>query len=619
MIEYGKQRRQTVPNRLEEIAQRLARKYGKQENRTPGPATTVAPSALLFPHGGGAPSAPNSVPPGVGVREGDEAPARSTLAAPAAAQSGAVVRAMACDDGAPIYLQYDGAAVRRPRWGSGFSSEQSRPAGANGRGLQPVFESFSDPQGAPASPAGLSPHGVVPGAPLLPPVAAVVTPAGTPQRPEAGSPPAKSMQPRPGPSPAAPDQALASKALAPAGKVPGRAPDWNALDQGAAGGPEAPGEDTFLNDLGALLGEAKRRADAGQDAPALSPASAGKASSGAAPLAALSPAPPSPRAPENGAPAGGEAGGVIGNARALGTQAQSTGQRHDVFDNLGRQMQRAVTFDAGTVPVDKTFAAIEASIDAQEAQERRAARRAAQPRKPKVPELSPIEQVEDMALMTPEMSTGALGREAYTLSEQIPLEPGNGGRSISADALETGDLVVSTTPDKISGAIRRVTGSLVSHAMLYIGAGQVVEAIEDGVVLRSIEDAVKDSRLVVAFRHPDLSPEQALRIRDYAGRQLDKRYNWAILRHPAFLLDKAVFCRGKTGEDLDRCVNWYGRINIGTASNDRFYCSELVLKAYQEAGVPLTNIAPNFSTPGEIPELQQTGKLAYVGHLKYEP
>lgn len=68
----------------------------------------------------------------------------------------------------------------------------------------------------------------------------------------------------------------------------------------------------------------------------------------------------------------------------------------------------------------------------------------------------------------------------------IPLDPGVGGQSIDENALSIGDIIVSTTPALISRVIRRATGSVVSHALVYIGGGQVVEAIGAGVTLRTL-------------------------------------------------------------------------------------------------------------------------------------
>jgi len=50
----------------------------------------------------------------------------------------------------------------------------------------------------------------------------------------------------------------------------------------------------------------------------------------------------------------------------------------------------------------------------------------------------------------------------------------------------------------------------VSHAMLYIGNGQVIEAVQGGVVVRSLQSALSDASLAVAYRSTDMDVGQAL-------------------------------------------------------------------------------------------------------------
>src|SRR5688572_6012988 len=108
----------------------------------------------------------------------------------------------------------------------------------------------------------------------------------------------------------------------------------------------------------------------------------------------------------------------------------------------------------------------------------------------------------------------------HTAGPSDPLDPGHGGRSISARALGVGDILLSTTGEAISVAIRKLTRSEISHTTLYVGGGQVIEAIGSGVELRSITDAIADDSVVVAVRHPHLTSQEALQVRDYAGTRL---------------------------------------------------------------------------------------------------
>src|SRR6266545_6085177 len=108
----------------------------------------------------------------------------------------------------------------------------------------------------------------------------------------------------------------------------------------------------------------------------------------------------------------------------------------------------------------------------------------------------------------------------------IPLDPGRGGRSVGDGALAMGDILVSTTPALSSAAIRIGAGADVSHARLYIGAGQVVEAVGEGVMLAQLEDVVAHDSLCVAYRSQSLTEGQALLARDFAGMQIGKQYSY---------------------------------------------------------------------------------------------
>lgn len=195
----------------------------------------------------------------------------------------------------------------------------------------------------------------------------------------------------------------------------------------------------------------------------------------------------------------------------------------------------------------------------------------------------------------------------------IPLDPGAGGRSIDEQALAIGDIVVSTTPAMISRAIRTATGSVVSHAILYIGGGQVVEAIQPGVTLRSLHEALFDASMAAAYRHPRLSDGKGLIVRDFVGRQLGRGYDFAgIAGQAGFQLDRKVFCAEADVE----CIRRVGNVNMRLQRQDRFFCSELVADAFRHAGVPLVHTPPSWASPDDIANLRLNGTLQYVGHLK---
>lgn len=183
----------------------------------------------------------------------------------------------------------------------------------------------------------------------------------------------------------------------------------------------------------------------------------------------------------------------------------------------------------------------------------------------------------------------------------IPLDPGRGGRSIATAAMNVGDIVVSTTPDFGSGVIRRVTGSEVSHAGVYIGDDQVVESItEGGVVRQGIYESLTKSRLAVAYRRPGMTLGQAIKMRKYLLDQRGKGYDYG----------------GAAGLGLPRASLLGIAATIIGRGEDRFFCSELVVAAFKHAGAPLTLSQAFRASPETLATLGRNGVLEYVGHLK---
>ena len=213
------------------------------------------------------------------------------------------------------------------------------------------------------------------------------------------------------------------------------------------------------------------------------------------------------------------------------------------------------------------------------------------------------------------------GQAAGLGTDEIPLDPGIGGMSISADALQVGDIILSTTSALDSRAIRVGSGSQVSHAMLYVGqGGQVIEAIGSGVRLMPLDQAIGPATVAVAFRQPNLTDTQRQQIADAAAPYIGRDYDYVgIVRQALFQLDSAV-CSMLPESAQATCRQWAGRIDLGTTGNDEFFCSELVIAAYQAAGVPLTATPPHWTSPEDLAEMSlRSGALAYVGHLKAPP
>jgi cell wall-associated NlpC family hydrolase len=178
------------------------------------------------------------------------------------------------------------------------------------------------------------------------------------------------------------------------------------------------------------------------------------------------------------------------------------------------------------------------------------------------------------------------------MTKPIPLDPGAGGRSIPVDALEPADIIVATTAAGMSRAIRAGTLSTVSHAALYCGSSEVIEAIGEGVVDRTIQESLAHDVLAVAYRSPSMTSTIATAILRFASAQVGKSYT--VLG--ALASTDPIECR---------------LLGPRPAS---FFCSQLVIEAYARGGLALTSTPSQCVTPEAVVRIA-ANQLQYVGHI----
>lgn len=211
--------------------------------------------------------------------------------------------------------------------------------------------------------------------------------------------------------------------------------------------------------------------------------------------------------------------------------------------------------------------------------------------------------------------------------QSTALDPRNGGQLVGAQALRPGDILLSADAGVRSAGIRLVTLSPVSHAALYVGNGDVVEAVGSGVRSRSIAAVLDEEAVVVAFRDPRVTSDEGSAIAAYALRQVGHRYDHlgVVLQMPFTLERRACELPFVPNLVRDFCIRGIATIQLGSFSNDQFFCSQLVLEAYRQAGLPLTDAAPRWLSPrdilhmreGDVPSVKVRQSLVYIGHLKY--
>ena len=298
-------------------------------------------------------------------------------------------------------------------------------------------------------------------------------------------------------------------------------------------------------------------------------------------------------------------------------------KEEDIFDRIAKNMQYANQYDFGTLELDKRFDEFDRMSDIKSVAQPNVHVRATNNsietvalQKPAV--VSSADFLEDLDIMSKPNRT-ALWANSKTAENVASPDQGVGGRSISSEALQIGDLIISSTSDDhILNAIGTVTGSEISHAAVYAGNGSVMLATDNGVTEWSLGELINNSSLSVAYHQKNMDATKAAKVITFLRNALvnNKGFDsWALLyAAPAQLL--ASYCDSLTGEAREACLHGAKSMRPGTDSNDQFFCSELIFAAFKDAGLSISTVQPSFSSPHESVKLFHDGTLQYVGHLK---
>lgn len=99
-------------------------------------------------------------------------------------------------------------------------------------------------------------------------------------------------------------------------------------------------------------------------------------------------------------------------------------------------------------------------------------------------------------------------------------------KKLKESSLRVGDIILTTSPEKISKLIRKGTGSDISHAMIYVQAHSVIDATGKGVHARNTQRLHYDDDLAihVYWMRRGLTDAEALRITNHARAAVGTEY-----------------------------------------------------------------------------------------------
>ena len=138
----------------------------------------------------------------------------------------------------------------------------------------------------------------------------------------------------------------------------------------------------------------------------------------------------------------------------------------------------------------------------------------------------------------------------------------------------------------------------------------MIEALGSGVRETTLEGAVADAILAVAYRHPQLDAARTAAVVAHARSRVGNPYNIAGAAFQGYRILNPL--PASVIEAVGR------RLGVQPGQAGAVYCSELVLECFERAGVPLTTGSrPAQSTPDQVVKFARSS-LGYVGHLKAE-
>jgi uncharacterized protein YycO len=210
--------------------------------------------------------------------------------------------------------------------------------------------------------------------------------------------------------------------------------------------------------------------------------------------------------------------------------------------------------------------------------------------------------------------------------QRLSIEPERDEAPLAAEDLRPGDILLTSEDTLRSAGIQLMTFAPVSHAAVYVGGGEVVEALGGGVRTRTIAGLLEEETVILALRVPDLSVAQAEAVRTAALRNVGRRFNYAGVAFNLPFTFSRRLCElpmmPTAARDL--CIRGVGAIHHLATSRQSYFCSQLVLQSYLQAGVPITDADPRLLSPadilhmreGDVASVRIARPLRYLGHLK---
>ena len=178
--------------------------------------------------------------------------------------------------------------------------------------------------------------------------------------------------------------------------------------------------------------------------------------------------------------------------------------------------------------------------------------------------------------------------------------------TIDISGVQAADIIVTRNDAAQSKVIQYGSCSSYSHAILALGSGMCIEAIGEGVQILQLSQALSFSTYGALYRHQSIDSNLGAWICHTATQQEGKPYDSL----GAIRSGVSTGCRFTKITRPGIFIQLADEVAKLGKHDKSFFCSELIVYAYEEAGLDIIRGGSQMASPGAI------AKSPYLKYIK---
>ena len=178
--------------------------------------------------------------------------------------------------------------------------------------------------------------------------------------------------------------------------------------------------------------------------------------------------------------------------------------------------------------------------------------------------------------------------------------------TINISGVQAADINVTRNDAAQSKVIQYGSCSSYSHAILALGDGMCIEATGAGVDVEHLHTALDNSTYGALYRHESIDANLASWVCHFAEKEQGKPYDYG----GAIRSGVSTGCSGVKYLPTGIFIQLADEVAKLGKHDKSFFCSELIVYAYEEAGLDIIRGGSQMASPGAI------AKSPYLKYIK---